>query len=343
MVSLEKRIAAFEKLGLEFENAFNNPFSALGQLAETVHAHNGWFTPQNVKFAYKQWAEALSKENLIAWVSAYDLNPAISKSVGLIMAGNIPMVGLHDLISVLISGNRAQVKLSSKDTVLMRKVIALLLEIEPAFAEYITVEEHIMKGFDAVIATGSNNTSRYFDYYFGKYPHIIRQNRTSIAILTGKETVEELRNLGWDIFRYFGLGCRSVTKIFVPKGYDFTQFFESLNPFAFVLENNKYVNNYDYNKSIFLLNRTPHLDNGFLLLQENTGLFTPAAMLYYEEYESLAAAKENLEASKDQIQCVVSIAKEIENSLLPGDSQSPTLIDYADGVDTLKFLIGLTK
>ncbi len=343
MISPKQRIAAFAKLAKEFDAALSNPYSGLGQIAETVHSHNGWFTPENVKFAYRQWAAELTTEKLDSWFSNYSFAENSPKTIAIIMAGNIPMVGFHDLLCVLISGNKAMVKLSSKDTILMKKVIQTLIAIEPEFASCIKIEEHILKDFDAVIATGSGNSSRYFDYYFGKYPHIIRQNRTSIAVLTGEESAEDLRNIGWDIFRYYGLGCRSVTKLFVPKNYDFSRFFETLNPFTFVLENNKYVNNYDYNKAIFLLGRTPHLDNGFLLLQENKGFFTPASLVYYEEYESLADVKSTIADNANQLQCVVSINTEIGGSLLPGLSQSPRNDEFADGVDTLKFLESLNS
>jgi hypothetical protein len=240
----------------------------------------------------------------------------------------------------LASGNKALIKLSSQDKLLTPYILNKLVEIEPAFAEQFEFIERL-KDFDAVIATGSNNTSRYFDYYFSKVPNIIRKNRNSIAVLNGTESKEELHALGNDIFDYFGLGCRNVSKVFAPKGYKFDTFFESIEDFKSIADHHKYNNNYDYNKSIFLVNMDKHLDNGFLLVKEDERFASPLAVLYYEEYESITALDEKLVEQADQIQCIVSNESLSIETLRFGQSQCPALWDYADGVDTMGFLRGL--
>ncbi len=338
MIPIEQRVASFTSLGQVFEIAADGVENSLGNLVENVKSHNGWFTPENVRFALSQWAKLLKAESLNAWLKAYQFPQTTPKTIGIIMAGNIPLVGFHDLLCVVLSGNKSLVKLSSKDTVLMKEVIQTLLKIEPGLTEYIKIEEAILKDFDAIIATGSDNSARYFDFYFGKYPHIIRKNRTSVAIIRGNETPDEFKQLGWDIFRYYGLGCRNVTKLFVPKDYDFSLFFEGISIFRFVLENNKYANNYDYNKAIFLLNKTLHLDNGFLLLKEDSNLFTPAGLVHFEQYNSEEELQQKLIEQANAIQCIVSKNAENKREIPFGTSQMPGLNQYADGIDTLSFL-----
>jgi hypothetical protein len=262
--------------------------------------------------------------------------------VGLILAGNLPLVGFHDVLCVLVSGNIAQIKASSQDARLIKYVLQLLTNIEPAFKERYQFLERLA-GFDAIIATGSNNTSRYFEYYFSKVPHIIRKNRNSVALLTGQESKEQLYNLGKDIFDYYGLGCRNVSKMLVPQGYDFVPFFEAIEPHYTVAQHHKYHNNYDYNKAIYLVNRDKHFDNGFLLLKEDSRLASPLAVIFYEEYLDLIAAQQTLTELKDQIQCIVSAAPiQTGNQVVDfGQSQQPALWDYADGIDTLQFLLNL--
>lgn len=338
MIPIEQRVASFSSLGQVFEIAASGVENNLGNLVENVKSHNGWFTPENVRFALSQWAKLLKADQLNAWLQAYHFAESKPKTIGIIMAGNIPMVGFHDLLCVVLSGNKALVKLSSKDTVLMKEIIQTLLKIEPGLTEYIKIEEAILKDFDAIIATGSDNSARYFDYYFGKYPHIIRKNRTSVAIIRGNETQDEFKQLGWDIFRYFGLGCRNVTKLYVPMDYDFSLFFEGISIFRFVLENNKYANNYDYNKAIFLLNKTLHLDNGFLLLKEDPSLFTPAGLVHFETYADQEDLEQKLKEQAESIQCMVSKEKSHLGEIPLGSSQMPGLNQYADGIDTLGFL-----
>lgn len=252
------------------------------------------------------------------------------------MAGNIPMVGFHDLLCVLISGHSAIVKLSSDDKILLPAVIRSLSKYEPKLAAKVSFAQGLLSGFDAVIATGSNNTSRYFEAYFGKYPNIIRKGRNSVAVLEGDETEEEMKLLAKDIFDYYGLGCRNVTKLYIPADFDLDRIFNGLFPFADIVNHNKYANNYDYHKSLWLLNREELLDNGFILLKEDTRIASPIGTLFYERYQDRSSLEELLASQMNQIQCVVG------RSFLPfGQSQCPALNDYADGVDTMNFLQSL--
>lgn len=303
---------------------------------------NPWFTIENVKKSVQALSTLLTADQLEMWLAPYPFEHDTEKCVGLIFAGNIPLVGFHDLLAVLLSGFKAQVKLSSDDQVLNRYLIDQLVRIEPAFANRIAIVDRI-EGFDLIIATGSDNSARYFDYYFGKYPHIIRKNRNGVALLTGKETSAQLHALGEDIFSYFGLGCRNVAKIFVPENYDFTHFFEGIANFSDILMHHKYNNNYDFNKSIYLINGDKHLDNGFLLIKPDTSLSSPLAVLFYEEYRSDSALLNRLNELESEIQCIVSGTDfdftNLEIPLVPfGLSQYPSLVDYADRLNTLAFL-----
>lgn len=326
----------------ELGRRLSQPDAQLQQLAATEQHLNPWFTPQNVEQAMQAIASSLNEAGLEQWLSAYNLTEHEPKKVGLILAGNIPLVGFHDVLCVLVSGNIAQIKASSQDARLIRYVLQVLADIEPTFANRYQFVERL-EGFDAIIATGSNNTSRYFEYYFSKVPHIIRKNRNSVALLTGEESKEQLHSLGKDIFGYFGLGCRNVSKMLVPQGYDFVPFFEAIEPHYTISQHYKYHNNYDYNKAIYLVNRDKHFDNGFLLLKEDARLASPLAVVFYEEYADLAAAQQTLTDLKDQIQCVVSTAPvQTDNQVVDfGQSQQPALWDYADGIDTLQFLLNL--
>lgn len=305
---------------------------------ERAKHYNGWFTEENCIHAFKEWSIALTKENLDAWLGLYDLNANSEKVVALIMAGNIPLVGFHDLLCVLITGNKALVKLSSNDQKLIPLIIEYLIEIEPYFIDRVTFTKEKLGHYDAVIATGSNNTARYFEYYFGKKPNIIRKNRNSVAVLKGDETTEDLTALGEDIFRYFGLGCRSVSKIYIPKSYNIDTFFKAIFPYNDIVNHNKYANNYDYNKAVYLMSEFKILDNGFLILKEEESFGSPIASLFYEYYEDTDALKTKLKKEEDKIQCIVASGF-IENEVLFGETQKPSLNDYADGVDTIEFLL----
>ncbi|WP_445710866.1 acyl-CoA reductase [Flavobacterium sp.] len=316
---------------------FQEEFSKLIELSQS---HNGWFTPENVHFAIQSWATALKEENLNKWLSTYKLEDYKPKTVGLVLAGNIPLVGFHDLLSVLIVGHKALIKTSSNDQYLVKFLIKYLISLDSRISERITLAEGKLEGFDAVIATGSNNTARYFEYYFKNKPNIIRKNRNSVAILTGEETKEELVALGDDIFRYFGLGCRNVSKLFIPEGYNFDNFFNAIFEFQEVVKYEKYANNYDYNKAVYLMSNFKLLDNGFLTLKEDTSFSSPISSVFYEYYTSIESLTNKLEKDKEKIQCIVS-KNQIMDSISFGETQKPNLWDYSDNIDTLQFLINL--
>lgn len=317
----------------------NDPWlSKFQDVIVTARHHNGWFTNDNVRYALKSWSEALTAENINNWISCYDLSKNSHKRVALVLAGNIPLVGFHDLLVVLITGNTAVVKLSSNDTLLLPLLVEYLIYLHPGFKHKVVFTKDRLTDFDAVIATGSNNTARYFEYYFGKKPHIIRKNRNSIAVLTGKESKEELAGLGEDVFRYYGLGCRSVSKLFVPKGYNFDAFFQAIFPYNNIINQHKYANNYDYNKAVYLMSEFDILDNGFLMLKQDESYASPIATLFYEEYENQDAIKLKIDGNRDAIQCVVSNGL-FDQEVAFGNTQTPKLWDYADGVDTVEFLL----
>lgn len=336
ILTSKQRIKAFVRLG----HILQNPDEQLSLLISSAKQYNAWFSPQSTAMAVNAIAEMLNEPDLEKWADSNTDEPDKMNAVGLILAGNIPLVGFHDILCVLASGNKALIKLSSQDKQLIPYILGKLTEIEPGFSEQFEFIERL-KDFDAVIATGSNNTSRYFEYYFSKVPHIIRKNRNSIAVLNGNESKEELRALGHDIFDYYGLGCRNVSKFYVPKGYNFNTFFESIEDFKSVADHHKYNNNYDYNKSIFLVNMDKHLDNGFLLLKEDKRIASPLAVVYYEEYENIQEAEKELLENEKGIQCIISRSDLSMNVLPFGQSQRPGLWDYADGVDTMAFLRGL--
>tara|TARA_R110000850_G_scaffold277086_1_gene422525 strand:+ start:270002 stop:271060 length:1059 start_codon:yes stop_codon:yes gene_type:complete len=300
--------------------------------------HNAWFTRDNIRFALNSWSTALTEENLNAWLSRYDIPEREPKKVAVIMAGNIPLVGFHDFLSVLISGHEVLVKQSSKDKQLLPYLAKYLEYTEPRLKGKITFTEEKLEGFDAIIATGSDNTARYFEYYFKNKPHIIRHNRNSVAVLTGDETREQLEALFHDIFRYYGLGCRNVSKLFVPEGYDFDAFFNAIYSWHSLVDKQKYANNYDYNKAVYLMSEFNILDNGFFMLKEDASYSSPIATAFYEVYKDAGALKTKLKNDASRIQCVVSSGF-TENEIPFGESQNPQLWDYADNVDVVSFLL----
>ncbi|WP_298237063.1 acyl-CoA reductase [uncultured Algibacter sp.] len=352
-MQLQARINAFVKLG-DFLKQFSNEviqkndkvehnqlfFDGFKHQLKLAQEHNGWFTQENIRFALKSWAKALTLDNLNSWLRDYHINITNPKQVAIIMAGNIPLVGFHDFLSVLISGHNVLVKQSSNDKHLLPYLSKYLEYVEPNFKEKITFTEGKIEIFDAVIATGSNNTARYFEYYFKGKPSIIRNNRNSIAVLTGKETKEDLKNLSEDIFRYYGLGCRNVSKLFVPKDYKFDLFFEAIYHWNPIIEKAKYANNYDYNKAVYLMSEFDMLENGFFMIKEDESYASPIATLFYEYYENTNQLKEKLEKDESQIQCVVSNGI-LKNEIAFGATQNPQLWDYADSVDSIKFLLSI--
>ena len=320
-----------------FNDLFFEPFVSL---INQLHESNSWFKREQLEFAFKSWSDALTNDNLTKWLSAYNLTEDKLKTIGLILAGNIPMVGFHDVLSVLISGNKALIKLSSNDELLIPVLLKYLSTVEPQFKDRYEITKDKLQNFDAVIATGSDNTARYFDYYFGKYPNIIRKNRNSVAVLNGSESKEDLIALGEDIFRYYGLGCRNVSKLFVPKDYNFDNFFEGMFAYKDIIDDDKYANNYDYNKAVFLMSNFNLLDNGFLTIKEDTSYTSPISSVFYEFYTDLNDVEERLKTDTDKIQCIVS-NNLVANSLPFGSTQKPELWNYADNVDTMKFLLSL--
>ena len=279
----------------------------------------------------------LTAENISQWVSPYTIGKTPQKTIGLILAGNIPLVGLHDVLCVLVCGHNANIKLSSSDPYLIPFIYSLLQKFSPVFQHRLSFTQDRLKEFDAVIATGSNNAARYFEYYFSKVPNIIRKNRNGVAVLNGRETEDELAKLAQDIVTYFGLGCRSISKIYVPKEYDLNRVFGALYPHAKLMESAKYANNYDYNKAVFLMSDIALLDNGFLLMREHDGFGSPVACLHYWYYDSLQELEKHLIDNEEQIQCISS-SLTIQKAIPLGKAQKPALSDYADGVDTLSFL-----
>jgi hypothetical protein len=340
-VELGKFLSQFsEETSARKATVLNNDlfFDDFIKLIKLSQSHNGWYTPEQVYFSIQAWAKALTKENLEKWLSAYEIDTAKTKKIALILAGNIPLVGFHDFLSVIITGNSVLVKTSSNDQQLLPFLAKYIISIEPEFLDKITFVEGKLEHFDAVIATGSNNTARYFEYYFKDKPSIIRKSRNSVAVLNGSETKEQLTALGEDIFRYFGLGCRNVSKLFVPKGYTFEAFFEAIFAYQKVIHYEKYANNYDYNKAVFLMSNFKLLDNGFLTLKEDKSHASPISSVFYEFYDNIDDLQTRLSSESEQLQCIVS-DKLIENSIPFGQTQHPNLWDYADNVDTISFLL----
>lgn len=354
-MKITDRINAFSQLGnylqlfgndaeLEMETERNHQFARLVKVVNDSYLHNGWFVEENVKHMLFSLGKSMEETSLKEWVSRYQKRIDFgkgSKTIAVIMAGNIPAVGFHDWMCILLSGNKAYAKLSSDDKNLLPAISDLLIEIEPEFAKFINFTEGRLIKFDAVIATGSGNTSRYFEYYFGKYHHIIRKNRNGVAVLNSKETNEDLELLADDILMYYGLGCRNVSKLFVPKEYDFVPLLDVIAKREKINNNHKYFNNYEYNKAIFLVNSRPHFDAGNILLVEDKAIASAVSVLNYEYYSDVDILNKKLKLEHESIQCIISGDEKINNKLPFGESQQPKLWDYADGVDTMAFLLGL--
>lgn len=345
-MNVERRIRAFDQLGTQMLSELQqNGDTPLNRAIASAGEINQWFIRQNVVRAIDaiatQW---LTRQTLHRWISEYpsdSLNGVTPKSIGVVMAGNVPLVGFHDLLCVLMCGYRFIGKFSSKDSCLMEALIDMLVQIEPEFADCITITQNYLTGFDAVIATGSNSTSQHFDYYFRGYPTIIRKHRNSVAIITGKESPSDIMGLGDDIFAYFGLGCRSVSKIFVPRGYNLIPLLDSFEKWNWLINHNRYANNYEYSRALFAMNQVKHLDTGFLLVAESEQIDSAVGVLYYEEYDSISEVEKLIGSSSDAIQCVVGLQSAHPTAIPFGAAQSPAINDYADGIDTLRFLFSL--
>ena len=339
-MNLTERINSFAAVGEIIRNCLDGKTgrfeSILSGLVDKQQKNNPWFTPDNVRLSLLSVAEMLAYDRLASWTSSYpDLQDnSEPMNVGVIMAGNIPLVGFHDFLCVLITGNNILAKTSSKDRELIKFVAGMLCAENNGFSDKIKFSEGPLTGFDAVIATGSDNSARYFEYYFGKYPGIIRKNRNSVAVLTGQESNAEIAKLAKDIFSYFGLGCRNVSKIYIPDGYDTDLLLKNWEHYSGIINHTKYANNYEYNKAICLINREHFRDGGFVLLKEDTGLSSPVSVLNYEYYKSTETVNDNLETGSERIQCIVG-----PGNIPFGMSQMPELWDYADKIDTVDFLL----
>jgi len=345
-MTLKQRRQAFVQLGSFIERHFSQNYDPkeerfhndLVGLIDISFSYNGWFTAGEIERALKGIASMLSEAQISAFSKAVK-EPDKTCTVAVIMAGNIPAVGFHDMLCVLLSGHHILIKVSGDDPALIPFLAGMLIYYEEDFAPAINFSEARLNNFDAVIATGSNNSAKHFEYYFGKYPHIIRKNRSSVAILNGKETPEELHELGKDVFYYFGLGCRNVSKLFVPQNYDFTALFEAVFPFNYVADNKKYFNNHEYNRAIYLLDQIPFLDNNFLMLRECTDLHAPTSVLYHEAYTNETQLVEKIKGMEDNLQCVVGNFEPGSLKITGfGNTQQPDIFDFADNVNTLNFL-----
>lgn len=331
------RIQAFVTLGNRLRTLPADQFNIIAQKA---HHENGWFSRESVALAFKGISVQLEESRLANWISGYPV-PASARQIGVAMAGNIPLVGFHDFCVTLLSGHRLRYKPSSRDSVLLDYLQQQLIDIEPQFADYITAVDQL-KGVDAIIATGSDNTSRYFEYYFRNIPHIIRKNRVSCAVIEGDEPASELALLGRDVFDYYGLGCRNVSTIYVPREFDMKSLLDAFESFKDVMDNTKYANNYTYQRSLALLNEEKFLDTGFLLVKESKALVSPVACIHYAYYDDQESLKRELQANEQKIQVVVSAKGWYGGSIPFGTAQTPRIDDFADQIDTMKFLTALT-
>ena len=336
-----KRIDALISLGVHlggFKKNHSN-YSNLQDSVEKATVINKWFTQENIESVFSSWSKALDKNQIKKWLNKYNFKDVQKpKTIALILAGNIPMVGFHDIISVWVSGNNAQIKCASKDEFLLPYMTNFLEKKTGIIAFKYT--EQPFTGFDAVIATGSNNSARYFNHYFGKYPNIIRKNRNGVAVLNGKETKNQMESLGGDILQYYGLGCRNISKVYIPHGYNINYIFGGLYLYSKVIENAKYANNYDYNKAVFLMSDYVFLENGFFIIREDKGFSAPIACLHYEYYSSELELEVHLKENRESIQCITSNMP-FEEKIDFGSTQQPSLWDYADAIDTLLFLNNL--
>ena len=341
-MNIEKQVLGLIKLSdyiksylAESNEDFNENDSEFESVIKKSEIENPWFTIENQKFTLKQWSDLLTEENLKSWLSKYSPSKT-TKKVGLILAGNIPLVGWHDVISVILSNHIPLIKLSSKDKQMIPFLLKKWKEFSENEIEYEFVER--LTDFDAVIATGSNNTARYLEYYFKNHLSIIRKNRTSVAVIKGDETEEELKLLAQDIFQYFGLGCRNVTRLFIPEDFVIDRVFESFIDFKEIVNHNKYANNYDYNRAVYLLNQDKFWDNNFVMLKEDEKLFSPLSVIHFSRYSSLDEVKNFIDENEEDIQCIVVKSDLGIETVYFGEAQNPGLDTYADNVDTMQFL-----
>lgn len=341
-MELSKRIDILCVLGNELKNILNSSDSHNFPRYDKIYQHNPWFTEEFVKISIKAWADLLQFENIESWLKKYPIKTqSIDKTLGIIMAGNIPLVGMHDLICGFVSGLKLRIKLSSKDNILMQWVIDRINFHSKEFSYSIEVTDALLKNLDAIIATGGNNSNRYFEYYFASIPNILRKNRNSVAILKGDETEIELDQLVDDMLLYFGLGCRNVTKIYVPKDYNFEKLIKASTKYNYLSLCFKYANNLDYQLAVLSMNRTPFINTGSIFMVESKLFNAPVAVLNYEFYQNEEKVFNELEKKQEELQCVVTKFDNIANRIMFGQTQYPKLDDYADNIDTIKFLTEL--
>ena len=346
MSDFKERLIAFSELGTLFKENVdkkeNKKFPEWDTVLEKTliesHSYNSWFTIDNLKLSLKNWSNSLQENIISDWLSKYNIEDKSSKKIAIIMAGNIPAVGFHDLLCSLLLNFDCIVKLSSEDKLLIPFIVKFLESRNEKLKNKVTFESDKLKDFDGVIATGNNNSHRYFDYYFSKYPNLLRKTRHSIAVLDGKESDKDLSDLSNDIFNYFGLGCRSVSKVFIPYGYDLDLLFNAFFRHKEVVNHNKYVNNFDYNKAVYLMSKEKFIENGFIILKEESKLGSPIGCLFYEFYNDKKEITKLINNNSNSIQCVVSNIS-FNTNIKFGQTQCPNIDDYADNNDTIKFLL----
>lgn len=339
-MNIQNMIKIYSSLGNELLSISEDlDKSIYSSLINKALMNNLWFTEETIKMSFAAIGNSLHEDNITKWLGGYEIKTTTQpKTVGIIMAGNIPLVGFHDLLCTLVSGNNVLAKLSSKDQFLYTIIKNILVNIDASFDSRIEFTNGMLKNIDAIIATGSDNSARYFEFYFSKYPHIIRKNRNSLGILLGNETAEELQKLGNDIFSYFGLGCRNVSFLLVPENYNFENLLRAVKNYIEVANHTKYFNNYEYQKAIMMMNQIPLFDNGFVLLREDSSLTSPIGVINYKYYSSENDVDDYIMVNKHKIQCIVSKTNWSFNTYEFGEAQQPELWDYADNVDTLDFL-----
>jgi hypothetical protein len=337
-MKLNKRVEVLEFVGQACSKALENVDEKFPGF-DNIMYHNPWFTPDNVRYCLDYWQKALTKPNIDNWLSKYKLKDECPNlRLGLVFAGNIPLVGLHDLLCAIAVGVKLKIKFSSKDKLLPEWIINTLKSQFKELENRIEISENFITDFDSIIATGSNNSSRYFEYYFGKYKHIIRKNRNSIAVISGNENKKTLEKLADDIFLYFGLGCRSVSKIYLPENYDFNVLADAFEKYSHFITHNKYANNYDYWRSVYALEKIKISDMGFFILKESESLHSPPSVINYEYYSKISSLKEHIISNQNSLQCVLSENEGISGNKF-GTSQKPALSEYSDNIDTINFLI----
>ncbi len=344
-MNLDQRISILADIGNLFSDICNSINNESFPSFEIIYANNPWFSEENVKFSLNEWSEQLTEENLRKWISKYPFNENTGKGIklGIVMAGNIPLVGLHDFICGFITGCEIRIKLSSKDNILMKWLIEYIIRKNPELSSKIIFTEDQLSDFNAVIATGSNNTNRYFEYYFKDYEKILRRNRSSLAILDGNESEETLHKLADDIFMYFGLGCRNISKLYLPQGYDFNNLGEAFQKYIHLIDCHKFANNFNYQYTILSMNITKHVNTKNCLLIESTKLSSPISVINYEFYDDVNDIIKQTEILAENLQCIVTENKKFENSIPFGETQKPIITDYADNIDTIDFIINLKR